>query len=175
MDGSVCIVSTIITCPLLMDNMDYRTRFYGDTRTRIYPAQTYEFTPYVRRNLTFTHREHGETMNVSSPWPPFCLIEPETLITLLHDLAARVATASDDHAYGDNTAVWFENGNKVLDYIERDQRFSPDSFKESLEEQGVRVRRADLAILVGNMRSLAAEWRNSIGAHDELVFYIDAC
>src|SRR5271169_95749 len=73
MDGSVCIVSTIITCPLLMDNMDYRTRFYGDTRTRIYPAQTHEFTPYVRRNLTFTHREHGETMNVSSPWPPFCL------------------------------------------------------------------------------------------------------
>jgi len=63
-----------------------------------------------------------------------CFIEPETLITLLHDLAARVATASDDHAYGDNTAVWFENGNKVLDYIERDQRFSPDSFKESLEE-----------------------------------------
>ena len=87
-----------------------------------------------------------------------CFIEPETLITLLHDLAARVATASADHAYGDNTAVWFENGNKVLDYMER-----------------VRVRRADLASLVGNMRSLAAEWRNSIGAHGELVFYIDAC
>jgi hypothetical protein len=104
-----------------------------------------------------------------------CFIEPETLITLLHGLAARVATASDDHTYGDNTAVWLEDGNKVLDYMERDQRFSPDSFKESLEEQRVRVRRDDLASLVGNMRSLGAQWRNSIGAHGELVFYIDAC
>lgn len=104
-----------------------------------------------------------------------CFIESETLITLLHDLAARVATASDDHAYGDNTAVWFENGNKVLDYIERDQRFSPDSFKESMEEQGVQVPRDNLASLLSNMRSLAAEWRNSIGAHGEIAFYIDAC
>jgi len=104
-----------------------------------------------------------------------CFIEPETLITPLRDLAARVATASEGHAYGDNTAVWFENGNKVLDCMERDQRFNPESFKESLEEQGVPVRLDDLASLVGNMRSLAAEWWDSIGAHGELVFYIDAC
>lgn len=43
-----------------------------------------------------------------------CFVEPKALITLLHDLAARVGTASDEHNYGDNTAVWFEDGNRVL-------------------------------------------------------------
>jgi len=33
-----------------------------------------------------------------------CFIEPEKLILLLHDLAARVGTASDDHEYG--TTRW---------------------------------------------------------------------
>ncbi|HET9307749.1 MAG TPA: hypothetical protein VFO46_17145 [Candidatus Sulfotelmatobacter sp.] len=31
-----------------------------------------------------------------------CFIEQEKLIAFLHDLAARVGTASDDHEYGDN-------------------------------------------------------------------------
>ena len=44
-----------------------------------------------------------------------CLVEPEELIIFLHDLAARVGTASDEHQYGDNTAVWLENGAKALD------------------------------------------------------------
>jgi hypothetical protein len=44
-----------------------------------------------------------------------CFVEPKPLITLLHDLAARADTASDEHNYGDNTAVWFEDGNRVLD------------------------------------------------------------
>ena len=86
-----------------------------------------------------------------------CFIESETLITLLHDLAARVATASDEHTYGDNTAVWFEDGNKILDYIERDQRFSSDSFKDSLEEQGLIIHTDDVAALLHNMRSLARQ------------------
>jgi hypothetical protein len=29
--------------------------------------------------------------------------------------------------------------------------------------------------LVANMRSLSANWRDSIGEHGELVFYIDNC
>ena len=33
-----------------------------------------------------------------------CFVGPTALITLLHDLAARVSTASDEHNYGDNTA-----------------------------------------------------------------------
>jgi hypothetical protein len=33
---------------------------------------------------------------------------------LLHDLAARAGTASDEHEYGDKRAVWHENGRKVL-------------------------------------------------------------
>ena len=41
-----------------------------------------------------------------------CFIESETLITLLHDLAARVGTPSDEHEYGDNKAVFFEHGYK---------------------------------------------------------------
>jgi hypothetical protein len=60
-----------------------------------------------------------------------CFVEPKALITLLHDLAARVGTASDEHSYGDNTSVWFENGRKVLDYIQSDNRFNAESFKDS--------------------------------------------
>ncbi len=42
-----------------------------------------------------------------------CFVEPEELTSLLHDLAARVGTASDEHEYGDNKAVWLEDGTKV--------------------------------------------------------------
>jgi hypothetical protein len=104
-----------------------------------------------------------------------CFVELEELITLLHDLAARVATASDEHEYGETKAVWFENGKRVLDYIEADERFTAASFKDSLEEQGVVVNQTDLSTLTDNMRSLAKQWRSSIGKHGELVFYIDAC
>jgi hypothetical protein len=104
-----------------------------------------------------------------------CFVEPEDLIILLHDLAARVGTASDEHQYGENTAVWFEDGKKVLDYIEADERFNAASFKDSMEEQGVTVNGNDLITLIDNMRSLSKEWRSSIGKHGELVFYIDAC
>ena len=104
-----------------------------------------------------------------------CFVEPEDLIILLLDLAARVATASDEHEYGDNKAVWVEDGNKVLDYIEADERFNAASFKDSMEEQGVAINQNDLTALIDNMRSLIKEWRSSIGEHGELVFYIDAC
>jgi hypothetical protein len=43
-----------------------------------------------------------------------CFVEPEELIALLHNLAARVGTASDEQACGDNKAVWLEDGSKVL-------------------------------------------------------------
>jgi len=43
-----------------------------------------------------------------------CFVEPEKLVVLLHDLAARVGTASYEHGYGDNLVVWFEDGTKVL-------------------------------------------------------------
>jgi len=104
-----------------------------------------------------------------------CFIEPEKLIVLLHDLAARVGTASDEHEYGDNTAVWFENGRKVLDYMEADERFSAAGFRDSMEEQGVVINQNKLANLIDNMRSSVKQWRSSIGEHGELVFYIDAC
>ena len=104
-----------------------------------------------------------------------CFVEPKALITLLHDLAARADTASDEHSYGDNTAVWFEDGGKILDYVRSDPRFTAESFKDSLEEQGVLVQRDALAPLLANMQSLSDEWRDSIGEHGELVFYVDNC
>jgi hypothetical protein len=79
----------------------------------------------------------------------------EELIALLHDLAARVGTASDEHEYGDNTAVWFEDGKKVRDYMEADERFNAASFNDSLEEQGLIMSQNDLSTLIDNMRSLA--------------------
>jgi hypothetical protein len=104
-----------------------------------------------------------------------CFIEPGKLIVLLHDLAARVGTASDDHEYGDNQVVWLENGRKVLDYMEADERFSAASLKDSMEEQGIAVNKNDLIRLIDNMRSLSKQWRSSVGRHRELLFYIDAC
>jgi hypothetical protein len=44
-----------------------------------------------------------------------------------------------------------------------------------MEEQVVVIDRNDLATLIDNMRSLAKQWRSSIGEHGELVFDIDAC
>ena len=104
-----------------------------------------------------------------------CFIEPEKLRVLLHDLAARVGTASDEHEYGDNQIVWLEDGRKVLDYMEADERFNAASFKDGMEEQGVITNQNDLSTLIDNMRSLVKQWRGSIGEHGELVFYIDAC
>ncbi len=74
-----------------------------------------------------------------------CFIEPEKLIVLLHDLAARVGTASDEHEYGDKQAVWLENGRKVLDYMEADERFSDPTrykFRRSRQLQHALYRRA---------------------------------
>ena len=121
--------------------------------------------------MSQSFRAVKEIWNVHSS----CFIEPEKLIVLLHDLAARVGTASDEHEYGDKQAVWLENGRKVLDYMEADERFSAASFKDSMEEQGIAVNRNDLITLIDNMRSLSKQWRSSIGKHGELVFYIDAC
>ena len=121
--------------------------------------------------MSQSFRAVKETWNAHSS----CFIEPEKLIVLLHDLAARVGTASDEHEYGDKQAVWLENGWKVLDYMEADERFNAASFKDSLEEQGVVVNQSDLTVLIDNIRSLAKQWRSSIGEHGELVFYIDAC
>jgi len=104
-----------------------------------------------------------------------CLVETEELIALLHDLAARLGTASDEHEYGDNKAVWFEEGEKILDYLEADDRFNAESFTESLEEQGIAINKNDLATLIDNMRGLAGQWRSSIGERGELVFYVDSC
>ena len=85
-----------------------------------------------------------------------CFVEPEELIALLHDLAARVGTASDAHEYGDNKAVWLEDGGKVLDYMEADERFSAESFRDGMEEQGITVSRNDLLTLIDNMLLLAS-------------------
>jgi hypothetical protein len=99
-----------------------------------------------------------------------CFVESEDLIAMLHDLAARVGTASDEHEYGDHKAVWIEDGNKVLDYMEADERFNAAGFKDSLEEQGIGINQDDL---IDNMRGLVKQWRSSIGERGELVFYVD--
>jgi hypothetical protein len=87
--------------------------------------------------------------------------------------AREWGTASDEHEYGDNKAVWLEDGNKVLDYIEADERFNAASFKDSMEEQGIVINQNDLTTLIDNMRSLAKQWRSSIGERGELQRLLD--
>ena len=121
--------------------------------------------------MSQSFRTVKETWNAHSS----CFIEPDKLMVQLHDLAARVGSPSDEHEYGDMQAVWLENGSKVLDYMEADERFSAESFRDSMEEQGIAVNWNDLIALIDNMRSLSKQWRSSVGRHGELVFYIDAC
>ncbi len=102
-----------------------------------------------------------------------CFIKTDQLLAFCHDLAARIGTGCEDNTYGDQITVWFEDGNKVLDYIESDPRFCGVSFCESLAEQGITVDEDDLNSLFHNMKSLAPGWRRSLGTHGELVFYID--
>ena len=74
-----------------------------------------------------------------------------------------------------NTETTRQSGNRVLDYMEADERFNAASFKDSMEEQGIVIDRNDLSTLIENMRTLVKQWRSSIGERGELVFYIDAC
>ena len=94
----------------------------------------------------------------------------------LHDLAGRNRQRpATNTKYGDNKTIWFDEGKKILDYLEAHDRFNAASFMESLEEQGVAINENDIAILIDNMRSLAKQWRSSIGERGELVFYVDSC
>jgi hypothetical protein len=120
--------------------------------------------------MSQSFRAVKEIWNVHSS----CFIEPEKLI-VLHDLAARGGTASDEHEYGDKQALWLENGRKILDYMAADERFSAASFKDSMEEQGIVINKTDLISLIDNMRTLAKQWPSSIGEHGELMFYVDVC
>jgi hypothetical protein len=106
---------------------------------------------------------------------PSRFIETEEFIVLVHDLAARVGTANDEHEYGDNPAVSLENSSKVLDHMEADERFNPASFKDSTEERGVVVNQNDLARLINNMRNPVKQCWSSVGEPGELVFHLDAC
>jgi len=65
---------------------------------------------------------------------------------------------------------------KLYHYPARsDRRFSALSFKDSLEEQGVIVDEDAVVPLLTNMQSLSEQWRESVGRHRELVFYVDNC
>jgi len=120
--------------------------------------------------MSYTFRAVKETWYEAA----HCFVEPKAVVTLLHDLAARAETRSSERMYGDAVSVWFEHGEKVLDYVAKDRRFGATSLQGSLEEQGVAVKKADLAALIETMKTLAQPWRNAIGAHGELVFYVDA-
>jgi hypothetical protein len=104
-------------------------------------------------------RALNEIWNVHSS----CFMEPEKLIVLLHDLAARVGTESDEHEYGNKQALWLENGRKVLDYMEAEEHFSEASSRTVWKDIGIAVNRDDLISLIDNMRSLSKQWRGSVG------------
>src|SRR6267154_17196 len=118
--------------------------------------------------MGLSFRPVKETWNIFSP----CFIEAEQLTKLLVALADRVDTNSHERFYGDNTAVWIEDGARVLEFIETDQSFDFDFVTTSLGE-GIEIDRGAINSLVENMKTLAAERRSSIGERGELVFYVD--
>jgi hypothetical protein len=50
-----------------------------------------------------------------------------------------------------------------------------ESFKRSLGKQGLLVEAGSLAPLLANMQSLSDDWRQSVGEHGGLMFYVDNC
>jgi hypothetical protein len=86
---------------------------------------------------------------------------------------SRACTAKPSepcHEYRHKKAVGVENSTKVLDYVDAEERFNSASFKDGREEQRVVINKNALSTLMENMRSLAKQWRRSIGEHGELVF-----
>ena len=101
--------------------------------------------------------------------PSSCFIDADELITLLRRVCEILAIPTEQHRYADNTSVWIEDGNKLLDYVES-RRFTASS---AAALTGLRPEA--LGPLIGNMKALCPKWRGSVGAHEELNFYVDAC
>jgi hypothetical protein len=97
-----------------------------------------------------------------------CFIEVDEVVRLLRRVADILDIPSEHHNYADNVSVWIEDGNKLLDYVES-RRFTARSLAVST---GLKAKA--LKPLVGNMKTLARNWRKAIGSHGELHFYVDA-
>ena len=97
-----------------------------------------------------------------------CSVDADELVRLLRRLADSLDIASEHHNYADNVSVWIEDGNKLLDHLES-QQFTARCLARLT---GLKVQA--LKPLIGNMKALAGKWRNSIGTHGELHFYVDA-
>ena len=103
-----------------------------------------------------------------------CFIAHDEIIALFHELSARADTLCSETDYGDKTAIWIQDGKKLLDIIESGPDFTPESLQKSLKDTGVKVNAGDLKSLISNMHNLAASWRKSIDNAGELRFYADA-
>jgi hypothetical protein len=112
---------------------------------------------------------------VKEVWHPAtaCFVGPQDVVALLFAIAGRVDTRCENYDYADKTIVYLNNGSKVVNYIETDPDFTAESVLSDMVEHGSNVNMADLELLIGNMRSLAASWRNAIGKQGELIFYVD--
>ena len=96
----------------------------------------------------------------------------DELLALFAELAQRVATEYDEGEYGELTAVWFENGKGLLDYIESNPNFNPLSLHETLSNNGYEIEEKALGALMHNMKNLVPVWRKSL--HEgALRFYVD--
>jgi len=104
--------------------------------------------------------EWGETCS--------CFIDADEVVRLLERVAEILDIPSEHHNYADNISVWFENGNKLLDYIESPSFTAPSVAKLT------RLNAKDIAPLINNMKVLSGNWRKAIGSHGELHFYVDA-
>jgi len=97
-----------------------------------------------------------------------CFIDADEVVRLLRRVSEVLDIPSEHHNYADNVSVWIEDGNKLLDYVES-RRFTARSVAAltGLKAQALKP-------LIGNMKTLARNWRRAIGAHGELHFYVDA-
>jgi hypothetical protein len=102
-----------------------------------------------------------------------CFIAHNEVITLFNDLASRAGTLCSETDYGNVTAIWIQDGKKLLDLIRSAPDFTAESLAKSLKDSGVEVDIDDLASLISNMRVLADSWYSSIDNWGELTFYVD--
>ena len=109
-------------------------------------------------------------------------LDHDDMLEFLDELALRIDDCASANEYGEVTSVFFVDGEKLLDYVEKNPEFTVDSFSESLAWESapnmhwqalLDEKREHLKSLMSNFKTYAPEWRKSINKSGALTFYVD--
>lgn len=96
---------------------------------------------------------------VKEEWGEPCKGNRNQVVRVIRDIAEMAHTRHTTKGYGDVTVVWVENGRAFLDLL------------ACLSIKTAVLGEVDTLIL--RMRACGKRWKESLGRHGELRFYID--